>query len=141
MTALADYENGQTVRERFVHGVEFPPIAHKIDILLEHAWIRDRLLQKFRRDIGTAGQKETVGLRDRDFAFARIADLNLGMFCEKRLKPFFVFLAEPGRQLGHNVDLNTGDAGSPNRSGLSLRAIGSIAPTYSPISSPTYFTG
>ncbi len=59
------------------------------------------LAQKFRRNIETAGEQKTVHLVQCNVAFARVEDVNVGMFCEKWLKPFFIFWAHPGSQISH----------------------------------------
>src|SRR5437763_1455599 len=105
---LHPFTNGkkrQTTRERLIDCRKLPMIPHWIDILLKDARIGNRLLQKFRRNVRTAGQKKTVNVREIDFAVARIADFDLGMFREKWLKPFFILLAEPGGKFRHDVDL------------------------------------
>jgi len=61
---FANGENRQAARERLIDRCKFPAVSRRIDILLEHAWIGNRLLQKFRRDVGTARQKQPIDVRD-----------------------------------------------------------------------------
>src|ERR1043166_1049051 len=98
---FTDREDRQPAGDRFFDGFEFPAIARRIDIFLEYRRIRNFLAQKFRRDIGAPGQKQTVGLIEIPFARERVLNLDLGMPVEKWLKPFFILRANPTGQVRH----------------------------------------
>ena len=72
LEAFAYGEDRQPELERLAHSREFPFIARGIGIFFEHGWIRDRLAKKFQRNVGSAGEQQTIGIVEHYFAAARV---------------------------------------------------------------------
>src|SRR5262249_1480546 len=102
--------------------------------------IGNGLLQKFRRNIGATGQKKSVNVDDCNGPLQGVANLDLGMFVEKRLEPFLVFLPDPGGKSRHCANVRC--RGTCAKRLFLVRCLKKrTAITQSPISSRTYFTG
>src|SRR6266404_3050332 len=99
--SFANGEDREAPREDISDRCKFPAVPFWIDIFFEHGRIGHRLSQKFRRDIGAAGEKQTIHLFHRHLALARIANANVGLLGKKWLKPFLIFFAHPGGKVGH----------------------------------------
>jgi hypothetical protein len=100
---LANGEDRQPARERFPHGGKFPVVAFLVDLFVQHGWIENFLAQKFRRNIGTAGEQETIHLVQANISTSRIPDFDFRMLTENRAKPFCIFRSYPRGQVGHEA--------------------------------------
>src|SRR5437667_4822678 len=98
---LANSEDRQPARERFLHGSKFPAVARRIDLFVQERWIENFLAQKFRRNIGTACEEETIHLVQANTSASRIPDVDFRMLTENRAKPFCIFRSYPGCQIWH----------------------------------------
>src|SRR5262249_41643265 len=98
---LANGEDRQPARERFLHGSEFPAVAFRIDLFVQERRIENFLAQKFRRNIGPACEQETIHLVQANISIPRIPNLNFRMLAENRAKPFCIFRSYPRSQIWH----------------------------------------
>src|SRR5439155_4882255 len=98
---LANGEDRQPARERFSRGRKFPAVAFRVDLFVQHRRIENFLAQKFRRNIGTASEQETIHLVQANISTSCIPDFDFGMPTENRAKPFCIFRSDPGCQIWH----------------------------------------
>src|SRR6266542_4385389 len=98
---LANGEDRQHALERLVHGGKFTADAIRINMFIKERRIENFLAQKFRRNIGTAGEQETIHLVQANISISRIPDFDFGMLTENRAKPFCIFRSYPRDEVGH----------------------------------------
>src|SRR5436189_6163978 len=98
---LANSEDRPPACERFLHGRKFPAIAFRVDLFVQHRRIENFLAQKFRRNIRTASEQETIHLVQANISTSRIPDFDFGMLAENRAKPFLIYPSYPGCQIWH----------------------------------------
>ena len=100
---LANGEDRQPALERFLHGGKFPAVALRINLFIQERRIENFLAQKFRRNIGTAGEQESIHLVQANISISRIPDFDFGMLTENRAKPFCIFRSYPRGEVGHEA--------------------------------------
>src|SRR6266496_3511958 len=100
---LANGEDRQPARERFSRGRKFPAVAFRVDLFVQHRMIENFLAQKFRRNIGTAREQESIHLVQANISISRIPDFDFGMLTENRAKPFCIFRSYPSAEVGHEA--------------------------------------
>ena len=98
---LANGEDRQSALERFLHGGKFPAVALRINLFIQERRIANFLAQKFRRNIGTASEQESIHLVQANISISRIPDFDFGMLTENRAKPFCIFRSYPRDEVGH----------------------------------------
>src|SRR5438094_489149 len=101
LKSLANGEDGKPARERFSRGRKFPAVAFRVDLFVQHRRIENFLAQKFRRNIGTASEQETIHFVQANISTSGIPDFDFGMLAENRAKPFCIFRSYPGCQIWH----------------------------------------
>jgi hypothetical protein len=100
---LANGEDRQSALERFLHGGKFPAVALRINLFIQERRIENFLAQKFWRNIGTAGEQETIHLVQANISISRVPDFDFGMLTENRAKPFCIFRSYPRSEVGHEA--------------------------------------
>ncbi len=98
---LANSEDRQPAGESFLHGRKFPAVALRINLFIQERRIENFLAQKFRRNIRTASEQETIHLVQATISTSRIPDFDFGMLAENRAKPFCIFRSYPRSQIWH----------------------------------------
>src|SRR5437870_5666405 len=81
---LANGEDRQPALERFLHGGKFPAVALRINLFIQERRIENFLAQKFRRNIGTAGEQESIHLVQANISISRIPERRVGKECRAR---------------------------------------------------------
>src|SRR5881397_3629228 len=98
---LANGEDRQPALERFLHGGKFPAVALRINLFIQERRIENFLAQEFRRNIGTAGEQESIHLVQANISISAIPEFDFGMPAEDRAKPFCIFRSYPCGQIWH----------------------------------------
>ena len=99
--AFANRKYRPAGRQELGNRIEFPFVPDQIDILLQNSRIGHFLPQILRRDIGSARQKQAVGVGNVELFLQRIQNADLGMPIEKRLKIPLILVPQPGGNLRH----------------------------------------